>query len=70
MYVYAGVDDNGLRVLHGLLDETDLIFKKQKINYEKGVLQGSVLSPVLFNVVYEIILKEAKDIMFKYMLTT
>jgi len=55
----AGVDDIGIKILSELLNNTILVYKSNEITYDKGVPQGSVLSPVLFNLVYEVILKEA-----------
>lgn len=55
----CGVDVIGVKVLYNLLNNMTLDFNGRKIIYNKGLPQGSVLSPILFNLIYDIVLKEA-----------
>eukprot|EP01022_Parablepharisma_sp_SALTPOND_P018763 TRINITY_DN310_c1_g1_i2.p1 TRINITY_DN310_c1_g1~~TRINITY_DN310_c1_g1_i2.p1 ORF type:complete len:978 (+),score=36.60 TRINITY_DN310_c1_g1_i2:1926-4859(+) len=57
----AGVDQEGIKFYSNLVDDLTLSFNNEQIAYERGVPQGSLLSPMLFNLVYEKILKEAHE---------
>jgi len=53
-----GVEERGIKLLYDLLNNMQLEYKGKMLNYNTRVPQGSVLSPVLFNIVYDVILKE------------
>lgn len=55
----CNIDSYGLQVLYNLLNNMSLNYEKNTFSYMNGVSQGSVISPILFNLVYDLILKEA-----------
>eukprot|EP01022_Parablepharisma_sp_SALTPOND_P012261 TRINITY_DN1570_c0_g1_i1.p2 TRINITY_DN1570_c0_g1~~TRINITY_DN1570_c0_g1_i1.p2 ORF type:complete len:412 (-),score=21.53 TRINITY_DN1570_c0_g1_i1:190-1425(-) len=55
----AGLDYEGIRLYADLVNGLTLNFNNELIPYDRGVPQGSLISPMLFNLIYERLLKEA-----------
>ena len=55
----CGVDDAGIQWYKALTEDMFLQIDDVTIKYDKGVPQGSILSPMMFDLVYDIVLREA-----------
>eukprot|EP01022_Parablepharisma_sp_SALTPOND_P013129 TRINITY_DN1733_c0_g1_i15.p2 TRINITY_DN1733_c0_g1~~TRINITY_DN1733_c0_g1_i15.p2 ORF type:complete len:447 (-),score=26.36 TRINITY_DN1733_c0_g1_i15:366-1706(-) len=56
-----GMDDDGIGIYQSLVSNLTLDYNGEFIAYDRGVPQGSLISPMLFNLIYDKLLKEAHN---------